>query len=111
MSKKKEFTLVFVIPFLIAILSMIFALWILPKNCSLFISNSPGPQMCHTIEFTKDGKFIPSNCHEGYCQDLRLETAATFIFSFGVLLFFLPAVLYIYREFHGEQAEKIKLFD
>jgi hypothetical protein len=111
MSKIKEIIPVFVIPFSLSILSMFFALWILPKNCSLFISNVPGPQMCHTIQISDDGKLSPDNCLESFCQDLSSETSASLIFSFGMLLFFLPPILKMYSESQSKKIEQIKIFN
>ncbi len=118
MSNIKENIVIFILPFSLSILSVILALYILPINCTLFVSNSPGPQTCHTIELTKDGKFIPNNCLEGYCRclegycrDLSSEKAATLIFSFGILLFFLPPTLKIFSEFQSKEIEQIKLSD
>ncbi len=107
MSKINEIIPVFIIPFSLSILCMFYALYVLPENCSLFVSNVPGPQSCHTL-FMKDGKLVADEC-EGYCQDLRSETAATFIFSFGILLFLLPPILKMYSESKSKEIEQIKL--
>jgi hypothetical protein len=109
MGKTKEIILIFVIPFSLSILCMFYALYVLPENCALFVSNAPGPQSCHTVEFTKDGKFIPDNCLDDFCQDLSSETTATLIFCFGILLFFLPPILKMYSESQSQETEQIKL--
>jgi hypothetical protein len=109
MSKTKEIILIFVIPFSLSILCMFYALYVLPENCSLFVSNVPGPQMCHTIQISDDGKLSPDNCLESFCQDLSSETTATLIFSFGMLLFFLPPILKMYSESQSQETEQIKL--
>jgi hypothetical protein len=111
MSKIREIIQVFVIPFSLSILCMFYALYVLPENCSLFVSNAPRPQSCHTLELTKDGKLIPDNCLDDFCQDLSSETTATLIFCFGILLFFLPPILKMYSEFQSQEKEQIKLFD
>jgi hypothetical protein len=109
MSKIKEIILVFVIPFSLSILCMFYAIHVVPKNCSLLVSNAPGPQSCHTIQISDDGKVIPDDCLDHFCQDLRSETSASLIFYFGVFLFFLPPILKIYSEFQSKEIERIKL--
>jgi hypothetical protein len=78
-------------------------------NCSLFVSNVPGGFSCDGITFSKDFKVVSNDCIQGYCQDLSSETAATLIFCFGMLLFFLPPILKMYSEFQSQETEQIKL--
>jgi hypothetical protein len=72
-------------PFALSVCCITFALWLLPENCQLFISNVPGPQMCHTIPF--DG------C-DSFCKDTPTEFISSIIAGIGIGLFFVPAVVF-----------------
>lgn len=86
MNKTEEVSYSAIIPCCLGILFIISALWLLPENCRLFISNVPGPQMCHTIP-------MPDYC-DSYCEDMQGEFVASIIAGIGIGLFFIPAIIY-----------------
>ena len=100
----KEKTISVVLPLILSFSCIVFALWLLPKNCSLFVSNVPGPQMCHTIP-------MPKGCFDDYCQDIQTEYISSIIAGFGILLFFVPMLVYIIREFRDQPIERWRILD
>lgn len=87
MDKTEEVIYFIIIPCSIGILFIISAFWFLPENCSLFVSNVPGSQMCHTIGSIDD-------CLNSFCQDTQTEFASSIIAGIGIGLFFIPAIIY-----------------
>jgi hypothetical protein len=90
-------------PFILGIFCIIFAIWLLPKNCRLFVSNVAGPQMCHTLPVEPD-------C-DSFCNDGRTEAIAALVAVFGVCVFFVPVVVYLIKERRERPVEQAKLFD
>lgn len=86
MDKTEEVIYFTFIPWSVGVSFIIFAFWLLPENCSLFISNVPGPQMCHTIP-------MPDYCNS-FCKDTNTELFASVIAGVGISLFFVPAFIY-----------------
>lgn len=89
-------------PFMLGVACIIFAIWLLPKNCTLFVSNVAGPQMCHTI---------PMDGCSSFCQDGRHEWFASLVAIFGVCVFFVPAAVYLLKRLLNRPAEQTRLFD
>lgn len=91
-------------PVVLGIFCVAFALWILPKNCTLFISNVPGPQMCHTIP-------MPAGCFDSFCKDVKTEFAASIIAGIGFGMLCIPAVISLLKNSRKNEVEQTKLFD
>lgn len=102
-ARAKEILVSVGFPFILGAVCIVFATWLLPENCGLFISNVPGPQMCHTI---------PSDGCPSFCQDGRREWIASLVARFGVCVFFVPVVVYLLKNFwQRHPVEQTKLFD
>ncbi|HLL99900.1 MAG TPA: hypothetical protein VK400_02510 [Pyrinomonadaceae bacterium] len=101
-ARTKEILVSVGFPFVLGIACVTFALWLLPKNCSLFVSNLPGPQMCHTI---------PVDDCSSFCQDGRGEWFASLVAVFGVCVFFVPFIVYLLKDLLNRSVERTKLFD
>jgi hypothetical protein len=102
-AQTKEILAFFGFPFILGVLCIIFAVWRLPENCGLFVSNLPGPQMCHTLP--------PDDC-SSFCQDGWGEWRASIVARFGVCVFFVPILVYLLKYLHKRPTvEQTKLFD
>ncbi len=55
----KELMIIAGVPLILFLFCLIFANWILPKNCSIFDKNVLGGQTCHTIPVTPVRTFSP----------------------------------------------------
>lgn len=100
----KENLISTIILLVLSVSCFIFAIWLLPKNCTLFVSNVPGPQMCHTLPIDYD-------CFDTYCKDTETELLATIIAIVGICLFSIPFVVLSIRENLKQSVELPKLFD
>lgn len=102
--KTKETILSIGFPIIFSVSCIIFGIWILPENCSLFVSNRVGPQMCHTIP-------LPEGCFESFCNDIALEATASMIVGFGIFLLLVPIIFILLKDFYKTSAQNTKLFD
>ena len=91
MDKTEEVSYFTIIPCCLGILFIISALWLLPENCSLFISNVPGPQMYHTIP-------MPDYC-DSFCKNTQGEFVASIIAGIEIGLFFYSGNYLLYEKF------------
>lgn len=103
-SETKEFILTVCLPAFLSIGCFIFGNWILPKNCTLFVSNSPGPQMCHTIP-------SEAGCFDSFCQDTATELTASIIVGLGIFLLVVPIIVFLLKDSHNKPFKETKLFD
>ena len=92
------------VPVILAIICITSSNLILPKNCTLFVSNVPGPQMCHTIPMSDE-------CYNSFCSDVRTESIASIIAELGILLLLVPVLIYVFRNFYNKQFKMTKFFD
>ncbi len=81
---------------------IIFAIWLLPKNCELFSNNIMPPQMCHTIPMPKD-------CH--FCENRITASIASMIGVLGVCFIFLPYFVFLMRYWLNRRVQQTKFFD
>jgi hypothetical protein len=84
-SNKESFLIFF--PVALGVFCIALAFWLLPENCSLFISNVPDPQMCHTIP-------LPPDCYDSFCKDTQTEFISSIIAGLGIGLFFVPVIVF-----------------
>jgi hypothetical protein len=102
--KEREVLIIISVSIISFVACFVFAILVLPKNCSLFFSNVPGPQMCHTIP-------LPEGCYDSFCKDAKTEYAASIIAGLGICLLFLPLIVYAIQNLRKRQNEQTKLFD
>ena len=100
----KESLISVILPIVLSVSCFIFALWLLPKNCTLFFLDTHGPQMCHTIP-------MPDDCIDSYCKDIETEFLATIIAIAGICLLCVPFVVLLIRDNLKQSVELPKLFD
>jgi len=99
----KEIIVSGISPLVLSIFCIILAIWILPENCTLFVSNVPGPQMCHTIP-------SPPGC-DSFCKDGKTESIATIAAIFGICLLFLSIIIFNMAKLRNHPVRQTKLFD
>lgn len=81
---------------------IIIALLVNPKGCDLFSSNVPGPQSCHTIP-------MPEGCFS--CKNRAGSYASSAIAGLGIIMLFLPIIVFFLRGLRNRSDEQTRLFD
>jgi TRAP-type C4-dicarboxylate transport system permease small subunit len=101
---QRERSIIEILPVVLSVCCISFAFWLVPKTCTLFSSNVPGSQMCHTIP-------MPEGCFDSYCQNIHIEYIASIIAGFGICLLIVPFIVDAIREKRNQPIERTKLFD